>query len=72
MSEDLFKCPECERLKAQNAELLEACRFAQDVFREYEQLHRAKGTLEGEAKAVINGNHGHRLLAAIRRAEEGK
>ena len=42
------------------------------VFREYEQLHLAKGTPEAEEKAAANAAHAAELESVIRFVEEGK
>jgi hypothetical protein len=55
---EFFKCPECERLKRQNAELLEA-------LRECERFCEFEGSPLGLSVAKI-------ARSAIRRAEEGK
>lgn len=35
-------------------ELLDACQWAEGIFRDYAHLHRAKGTASGDAKAQQN------------------
>jgi hypothetical protein len=43
-------------------------RLAAETFRHYEDLHRAKGTGESDAKAEVNGRLAARFEATIRSA----
>jgi hypothetical protein len=61
-NEHLFKCPECERLKKQNAELLEALKLATSA--DFDCTDEFITGTTSEIREV--------LRSAIRRAEEGK
>jgi hypothetical protein len=51
-----------------NVELIDAVIYARMIFYEYADLHHAKGTEDGEAKARRNLEHAERMDAAIRAA----
>lgn len=57
------------RLIAAAPDLYEAVRKAAARFREYETLHAAKGSLEGDAKARANAEFAARMEAALAKAE---
>ena len=52
--------------------LREAVRTAERVFRRYEEMHRAKGTDDGLAKAAANRDMADTMLAALSASGEGE
>lgn len=48
---------EIQRQADEIAKLRDAVRYAAQIFRTYEGIHRAKGTPEGDEKANINGGY---------------
>ena len=42
-----------------------AARYAAAWFREYENLHAAKGTADGDRKALLNADRADRIEAAL-------
>lgn len=54
-----------QRAEAARAELIGVCEGARDVFRGYAKAHRAKGTQDGEFKAIQNDHYADRLQEAI-------
>lgn len=57
------------RLIAAAPELCADLRKAAEVFRQYEDLHRAKGTAEGDAKADVNAALASRFEATLRKVD---
>lgn len=56
------------KLIAAAPDLLAELREAATIFRRYEQLHREKGTVDGELKANANADRAARIEAAIAKA----
>lgn len=60
--------PADERLIVASPELLAVCIRAAAKFRHYEDLHAAKGSLDGDSKARANAEMAEEIEAVIRKA----
>ena len=59
------------RALGMSSRMVDLIRDKARVFREYEQLHLAKGTDEGRAKAESNAAHAAELESIVRYVEPG-